>query len=570
LTCIIGGSMTGKSTLLDGLRFTMQGSRGLPSQDAAIRKAIEARARNVFLSGNTEVTLESPAGDQSRAVSERFEMRFFSQGELKSLGDDPAAVEDLLFHLVPGKSAKLIEQRDRLFEFDEDLAQIANRVAHSHEQVGLAEQAFMQAEQARREMERFAEAGAGELLPAQQDVAETSAFTKRMRKAKGDVDALLEVVESVCAPAIKGPALIKFTTQEPTISALIAQAAQQVGDALKTLEQTLARGAAIEKLATSTQDELTRQVQKALVASGGSAEDLNAFESFARAAKHFDSYKAAHKEEKARLDKARDDFKRTLRDRDQLINRHRAEVVIVQNQINENHQRVRVRIQDEGLKFALSAWIAELRNGGITKWWNSLGESTVTPSKLRNLLRALDTNNHDDADTYAEQLGLSPTLAKTFVELLIPLERRMALWSIRCPDLYRLQWKEGEDTKDLNQLSGGRKVAVLLSLLLESDDTTPLVIDQPEDELDNRFLNETIIPALHRLKGRRQVIFATHDANLVVNADADLVIALEATATQGCIDQAGAIEEPLVRDAIVKTLDGGATAFGLRRNKYGF
>jgi hypothetical protein len=66
-------------------------------------------------------------------------------------------------------------------------------------------------------------------------------------------------------------------------------------------------------------------------------------------------------------------------------------------------------------------------------------------------------------------------------------------------------------------------VSLLLSLLLESDDTRPLIIDQPEDELDKSYLFETVLPALHRLKGHRQVIFATHDANIVVNGDADQV-----------------------------------------------
>ena len=60
-----------------------------------------------------------------------------------------------------------------------------------------------------------------------------------------------------------------------------------------------------------------------------------------------------------------------------------------------------------------------------------------------------------------------------------------------------------------------------------------LVIDQPEDELDNTYLWSTILPALRHLKGRRQVILATHNANIVVNCDADQVIALRATSDRG-------------------------------------
>lgn len=79
-----------------------------------------------------------------------------------------------------------------------------------------------------------------------------------------------------------------------------------------------------------------------------------------------------------------------------------------------------------------------------------------------------------------------------------------------------------------------------------------------------------MLPALKRLKGRRQIIVATHDAKIVVNGDADQVIELQATANRGRVERAGAIEHPGVRDAIVRTVDGGDDAFRLRRLKYGF
>jgi len=65
--------------------------------------------------------------------------------------------------------------------------------------------------------------------------------------------------------------------------------------------------------------------------------------------------------------------------------------------------------------------------------------------------------------------------------------------------------------------------------LLETEDTIPLVVDQPEDEADKNYLLTFLIPALRRLKGRRQVVFATHDANIVVNGDADRVVFLQVT-----------------------------------------
>lgn len=82
----------------------------------------------------------------------------------------------------------------------------------------------------------------------------------------------------------------------------------------------------------------------------------------------------------------------------------------------------------------------------------------------------------------------------------------------------------------------------------------------------------TVLPALRRMKGRRQTILVTHNANIVVNGDADLVVQLEAEAEadRGRVTIAGAIADPKVRRAIVDTVEGGRDAFELRMIKYGF
>ena len=165
---------------------------------------------------------------------------------------------------------------------------------------------------------------------------------------------------------------------------------------------------------------------------------------------------------------------------------------------------------------------------------------------------------------------MSAAVARTFDECM-PAAKQRDMQAICCNDRYLLELRVGSsDYRRLDSLSGGQRVSVLLSLLLETNDPRPLAIDQPEDELDTRFLFDTVLPALKKLKGRRQIIVATHQANIVVNGDADQVILLEATADQGRVACAGAIESASVRDAIVRTLDGGDEAFRLRQVKYGF
>jgi hypothetical protein len=127
----------------------------------------------------------------------------------------------------------------------------------------------------------------------------------------------------------------------------------------------------------------------------------------------------------------------------------------------------------------------------------------------------------------------------------------------------------------LEELSTGQKAtAVLLLLLLESD--APLIVDQPEDDLDNRFITEGVVPRMREEKQKRQFIFSTHNANIPVLGDAELILGLSASGEGGggraCIaaEHTGSIDSPSVRALVEEILEGGREAFETRRRKYGF
>ena len=128
--------------------------------------------------------------------------------------------------------------------------------------------------------------------------------------------------------------------------------------------------------------------------------------------------------------------------------------------------------------------------------------------------------------------------------------------------------------QDLDNLSTGQKAtAVLLLLLLDSD--APLVVDQPEDDLDNRFITEGIVPKIRGEKERRQFIFATHNANIPVLGDAELVATLQPDPDvpgHAVIppELIGSIDHPEARKNLGEVLEGGREAFETRRLKYGY
>lgn len=133
-----------------------------------------------------------------------------------------------------------------------------------------------------------------------------------------------------------------------------------------------------------------------------------------------------------------------------------------------------------------------------------------------------------------------------------------------------VQWQR------LETLSTGQKAtAVLLLLLLESD--APLVVDQPEDDLDNRFITESVVPKMRAEKRRRQFVFTTHNANVPVLGDAELIVGLTAFGEAKPEGKArmprehmGSLDTRSVRELVEEVLEGGREAFVLRRMKYGF
>ncbi|WP_295458239.1 TrlF family AAA-like ATPase [uncultured Thiodictyon sp.] len=574
LTCIIGGSMTGKSTLLDGLRLFLGGDRAMPDSTTSVGRQALERANGRFLSGGTTILVQSPAGDVSRPVGERFAVRFFSQGELKSLAEDSDGIEHLLFHLAPGRSAELLSQRDTLRELDARLWAAVQRLTGLQAQVAEAEQLFQRTAGARAAMERFAQAGTAELAPVQQDAARAKTFSSDVTLRVTRARELADEIATLTLPALNSPELRSRLTDpfEDCGAAEFLQTAQtQAASIVQTLEALQGIARALETAGTDRSAQVTAKVQAALVAAGGSAADLNEFEAFAKNAQHYDSFKAALDNKMAERDSAFATFTSDLGERDRLVETHRMAITTLCDEIHARFpERVAVVVDIEGRDDSLESWVQGFRTKGVTQWWNSNGKRTTTPTQLRPIATALTENRTPDALITAQAQGMSEAVARSFLEQIAPWQRQLEIWALRNPDRYRIRWIEGGESKDLEALSGGRRVAVLLALLLESDDPTPLFVDQPEDELDNRFLNETIIPALHRLKGKRQVVFATHNANLVVNGDADQVIALEADAQHGRVYACGAIEEHEVRNAIIRTLDGGDDAFRLRRAKYGF
>lgn len=129
-------------------------------------------------------------------------------------------------------------------------------------------------------------------------------------------------------------------------------------------------------------------------------------------------------------------------------------------------------------------------------------------------------------------------------------------------DKLSIKFNDGNRFKDVSQGSAGQKASAILSFLL-SYGTEPLVLDQPEDDLDNGLITSLIVSKLHENKADRQIIVVTHNPNIVVNGDSEYVIALE---DRGQINPVacGALQEVNVRKNVCEIMEGGEVALQQR------
>jgi hypothetical protein len=124
--------------------------------------------------------------------------------------------------------------------------------------------------------------------------------------------------------------------------------------------------------------------------------------------------------------------------------------------------------------------------------------------------------------------------------------------------------------KDFSKLSLGQQQSILLTILLFSKSKTPLIIDQPEDNLDSEFVYKTLVHSLRSIKEHRQVIIVTHNANIAVLGDAELIIPLRGASDLSVIRDRGSIDSAGTKEMVCTILEGSKKAFVRRQIVYGF
>src|SRR5262245_25590789 len=187
----------------------------------------------------------------------------------------------------------------------------------------------------------------------------------------------------------------------------------------------------------------------------------------------------------------------------------------------------------------------------------------LRPEQLAQLIQANDLDSFEELTGFGNER--SRKILDAFRESIDPLALEVTAIEDRIGIELNVSSTGQSNFKDASDLSRGQKCTALLPILLARRDS-PLIIDQPEDNLDNHFIFETVVNAVQRMKRRHQMIFITHNANIPVLAEADLVLVMNSDGRVGGIEKSGTVDE--CREQIIDLLEGGREAFDMRSKRY--
>ena len=224
---------------------------------------------------------------------------------------------------------------------------------------------------------------------------------------------------------------------------------------------------------------------------------------------------------------------------------------------------IRLRVEQDGNRARyVSLLIDALRGAGLHhKTVARKIAEALSPSELVEVVR------RGDDGSLLSQIGLNDSQTPKVLAALADPAVLLEVETVDLVDLPKIELQDGEEWKDSLSLSTGQKCTTVLPiLLLESEN--PLLVDQPEDNLDNRFIYDTIVDSLRRTKAKRQIIFITHNPNIPVLGDAAGVFVLTSNGTQARLLNSGNVDD--CREEIINLLEGGETAFVQRKERYNY
>lgn len=594
LNCLIGPRGTGKSTILELMRYALDTLPGKPGD--SLRRRAESLVEFNLQGGRVELLVETKDGlaytitrawDEDTIVLDEsgnsvpmkvrgavlFQADFFSQNEMETIAETPHYQLALLDKFEQSSLAELNWKLDETVQkIDANKGRLIPLLTKRDqlelqvkELPGLEEKLKAYVTGKGEEADKINTAHSHKALRDREAKAlelSLAAIKERHNEAKALKGALAQdIQETIDDEVLAGPNKTLMSRAVRELSAATADSDAKINEAMVTLVTAYKQVQAVQKELKTLHDTQEIEFRKLL-----------------------ETQKAnqAKSAERSKLEKLRNDLLFKKKDLTEVQKQIKALMESREQMLDELSERrdQRSRLRQDVAKSLNKALMPQikvqvLQYGDRTEYRDYLlkslrgenikqGEpsklisSRISPSEFGELVKAGDANG------LMQKTGINSNQAQAVLRAFTA-ERLFELEVIDMDDLPSIQLNDGGDYKDSGSLSTGQKCTAILPILL-FDSANPLLVDQPEDNLDNSFVFETIVKSVLRAKVSRQLIFVTHNPNIPVLGEANQVIVMKSDGRSARPIKVGNVDE--CKDEIVTLLEGGEEAFNKRKERY--
>jgi ABC-type lipoprotein export system ATPase subunit len=599
LTCIIGGRGAGKSTMLESLRV----SSGNVIENSVVDSDVWPDAITLVYSdevGQLHYLSRSKSNEVINTTDEngptRITIESYGQGEtaqtIRQCGEDPGVLLEFLDSFLDLSQFAADEEtvREELLNNQTEIDRLTlevNQIAGIEKAKKIADQqvATLKAQKA------------GELVDLEQKLATERKFRENL---KDQLDDLLKSIKDGLKSEeltnlfvdVDGTNLAVGKAEFDQVKSLVDQLAndikslstqlnQKIGETATKVVEQLKQWTAKEHQTQSKIEQLRRELEK---------QNIKLDMAFIRKVTK-DSIDHAAKLVKLR--KSVPTRMATFKLRKQLIakRRSRRSVLFTTRQafatlMNKN---LAATVIDYNVNIKFHEGVYQPALEELVK--DSMGWRTSQVSKAKVIATKFSALDLFDIIEKNERARLEALLDENNNRVFSPADaaeiiQKLGTWDVKC-EIVRCQFQDRPEikvtkvftdaagktitqAKDFANLSLGQQQSILLSILLFSKSKSPLIIDQPEDNLDSEFIYKTLVRALRGIKEHRQVIIVTHNANIAVLGDAELILPLRGASEYAVIRDRGSIDTADTKDLVCTILEGSPKAFKRRKEVYGY
>src|SRR6516225_1294899 len=596
LTCIIGARGSGKSTLVEAIRFALCGTSAAPKHCADLIQANLAGGALVtitaFADGSNRYTIkrgrkQTPVllTSDGRAINtvdlDRgtfLPLDAYSSIEIEAIADE--ALGDRRRNLLDElRSEQMRSIHLSLAESTRALETNADRIRTTQRTIDdLTEQ-----------IEELGDVRArlSALAPSDRESAED--FVRLTRQQQLDQREIAKLDSADRDLKMFEETLERLRTEaQKVFTARIAEEQSGNADTLRHYDRLLAASTAtVEKHLSAIQTKI-REAQEALAQARQSvteihtshAGDLAKLTALNQAASEQGRVRTSLEQQVAKLEALEQQRIELHTELKTLFERRKslkADHILMRDQVSmmrdgvaselqhEAGERVRIRVMRNADHMSYQEMLVDGLKGARVRNQNEILATLMQlrPEQLAQLIQSNDLDSFEEWTHFGSER--SRKILDAFRESVDPLTLEITAIEDRIAIELNVATAGRPHFKDASDLSRGQKCTALLPILLARRDN-PLIIDQPEDNLDNHFIFETVVNAVQRMKKRRQMIFITHNANIPVLAEAELVLVMTSDGRVGAIEKRGTVDE--CREEIIELLEGGREAFELRSKRY--